>query len=65
MIRIYLEWHGHEIWMELSNGPRDGETFQFRSGVGLLSLVQRSRSAADDTLLAFADLCQYRGKACG
>ena len=51
MIRIYLEWHGHEAWTELSNGPHDGETFQFRSGVGLLSLTERSGSTADDVLL--------------
>ena len=62
MIRIFLEWHGHEVWTELSNGPHDGETFQFCSGVGLLNLVERSGSAADDAILAFVDLCQYRAK---
>ena len=63
MICVYLEWHGHEVWLELSNSPYYGETFQFCSGVGLLSLVERSGSAADDALLAFADLCQYCVKA--
>ena len=63
MVCIYLEWHGHEVWTELSNGPHNGETFQFCSGVGLLSLVEQSRSAADDALLAFTDLCQDHAKA--
>ena len=54
MVSIYLEWHGHEVWTELSNGPHNGETFQFYSGVGLFSLVEQSRSATDDALLAFA-----------
>ena len=45
--------------MEFSNGPHGGETFQFRSGVGLLSLVEGAGSATDDALLAFVDLCQY------
>ena len=65
MVGIYLEWYGQEVWTELSNGPHNGETSQFCSGVGLFSLVERSRSAADDALLAFADLCQERAKACG
>ena len=65
MVGAYLEWHGHEVWTELSNGPHNGETFQFCSGVGLFSLVERYRSAADDALPAFADLCQDRAKACG
>ena len=64
MILIYLKWHGHEVWTELSHSPHNGEAFQFSGGVGLFSLVEGSRGAADDALLDFADLCQDCAKAC-
>ena len=64
MIRIYLKWHGHVVWTELSHRSYNGKAFQFGGGVGLFSLVEGSRGAADDALLAFADLCQDCAKAC-
>ena len=65
MIRKYLKWHIHEVWTELSQSPYNGEAFQLGGGVGLFSLVEGSRGAADDALPAFADLCQDCAKACG
>ena len=59
MVRIHLEWHGHEVRTELRNSPDDGETFQLSGGVGLLSLVERPRCTADDAFFAFLDLRQY------
>ena len=64
MVRIYLKWHGHEVWTELSHGPYNGEAFQFSGGIGFLSLVEGSRGAADDALLSSADLCQDCAEAC-
>ena len=58
MICEYLEWHGHEVWTELSHSPYNGEAFQLGGGIGFLSLVEGSRSEADDALLAVADLRQ-------
>ena len=63
VVRVYLEWHSHQVWSELRNGPDDGETFQLSGGVGLFSLVERPRRTADDALLAFPDLSQYRDEA--
>ena len=40
VVHINLEWHSHEVGTKLGNGPNDCETFQFGSGVGLLSLVE-------------------------
>ena len=65
MVRIYLEWHGHEVGTELRNGPDDGETFQFSGGVGLLSLVEWPWCTADDTFPALPDLRQYCAEVCG
>ena len=65
MIREYLEWHGHEVWTELSHSLYNGEAFQLGGGIGFLSLVEGSRSAADDALLAVADLRQDCAEACG
>ena len=65
MVHIHLKWHSHEVWTELSHSPYNGEAFQFGGGIGFLSLVKGSRSAADDVLLAFADLLQDCAEACG
>ena len=64
MIREDLKWHGHEVGTELSHSPYNGEALHFGGGVGHFSLVEGSRSAADDALPAFADLCQDCAKAC-
>ena len=65
MIREDLKWHGHEVGTELSHSPYNGKALQLGGGVGLFSLVEGSRSAADDALPAFADLRQDCAKACG
>ena len=65
VIRIYLEWHGHEVGTELGHSPYNGEAFQFSGGIGFLSLVEGSRGATDDVFLALADLSQDRAEACG
>ena len=65
MVCKYLEWHSHEVRSELSHSPDNGQTLQFGGGIGLLSLVERPRSAADDTLFAIANLRQDRSEACG
>ena len=64
MVRENLKWHSHEIWSEFGYRPDDGQALQFGGGVGLLSLVKGPRSAADDALLAIADLSQDRTEAC-
>ena len=56
MVRVNLEWQGHEVWSELHNGPNNGEAFQLGGGVGFFCLVEGARRAADDALLAFPDL---------
>ena len=58
MICVDLEGHGHEVWLELRNGPNNGEAFQLGGGVGLLHLVEGARRAADNALLAFPDLSE-------
>ena len=65
MVRKYLEWHSHEIRTELSHSPYIGQALQLGDGIGFLSLVEGPRSAADDTLLAIADLSQDCAEACG
>ena len=65
MIRIYLKWHGHEVWTELSPSPYNDEALQFGGRVGLFSLIEGSRGTADDALPAFADLRQDCAKTCG
>ena len=65
MVCEYLEWHSHEVRTELSHRPYNGEAFQIGGGIGFLSLVEGSRSAADDALLAIADLSQDCEEACG
>ena len=60
MFRKYLEWHSHEVWTELSHSPYNDEAFQLGGGIGFLSPVEGSRSAADDALPAFAYLHQDR-----
>ena len=65
MAREYLEWHSHEVRTELSHSPDNGQALQFGGGIGLLSLVEGPRSAADDTLFAIADLSQDCAEACG
>ena len=64
MIREYLEWHSHEVWTELSHSLYNGEAFQLGGRIGILSLVEGSRSAADDELLAVTDLRQDCAEAC-
>ena len=59
-----LERHGHEVWPEFCYRPDDGQALQFGDGVGLLSLVEGPRSAADDALFAITDLSQDRTEAC-
>ena len=65
MIHEDLKWHGHEVGTELSHSPYNGEALQLGGGIGLSSLVEGSRSSADDALPAFADLHQDCAKACG
>ena len=65
MVREYLEWHSHEVRTRLSHSPDNGQALQFGGGIGLLSLVEGPRSAADDTLFAIADLSQDCAEACG
>ena len=64
MVCINFEWHGHEVWSELYNGPNSGEAFQLSGGVGLFRLVEGARRAADDVLLAFPDLSEDCAEAC-
>ena len=65
VVRIYLEWHGHEARSELCNGPPNSEAFQLSGGVSFFSLVKRPRCTADDALLAVPDLSQDCSEACG
>ena len=58
MVSVYLKWHSHEVRPELGYRPHDSQALQFGGGVGFLSLVEGSGSAADDALLAIADLSQ-------
>ena len=64
MVCKNLEMHSHEVMMELSYSPDNGQALQFGGGIGLLSLVEGPRSAADDTLFAIADLSQHCAEAC-
>ena len=65
MVSVYLEWHSHEVRPELGYSPHDNQALQFGGRVGLLSLVESPGSAADDALLAIADLGQDSTEACG
>ena len=65
MISIYLKWHSHEVWSELGYRPHDSQALQFDGWVGFFSLVEGSGSAADDALLAIADLSQDGTEASG
>ena len=65
MVSVYLEWHSHEVRPELGYRPHDSQALQFGGRVGLLSLVETPGSAADDVLLAIADLSQASTEACG
>ena len=65
MVRKFLEWHSHEVRTELSHGPYNGQALQLGGGIGLLSLVEGPRSAADDALLAVVDLRQDCAEASG
>ena len=58
MVCKYLEWHSHEVRTEPSHSPYNGQALQLGGGIGFLSLVEGPRSAADDALLAIADLSQ-------
>ena len=64
VVRVYLEWHSHEVWTELGDCPHNRQTLQFSGRVRLFSLVQSSGSAADDALLALPNLSQDSTEAC-
>ena len=65
MVSVYLEWHSHEVRPELGYRPHDSQALQFGGGVGFLSLVEGSESAANDAFLAIADLSQDSAEASG
>ena len=65
MVSVYLKWHSHEVRPELGYRPHDSQALQFGGGVGFLSLVEGSGSAANDALLAIADLSQDSAEASG
>ena len=58
VIRENLERHRHEVGSELGYRPYDCQALQFGGRVGIFSLVEGSRSAADDALLAIPHLGQ-------
>ena len=58
VIRIYLEWHGHEVRTEFGDCPHNCQALQLSGWVRLFSLIQSPRSAANDALLAVPDLRQ-------
>ena len=64
MVSKHLKWHNHEVRPELGYCPHDSQALQFSGKVGLLSLVESPGSAADDVLLAIADLSQDSAEAC-
>ena len=64
VVSKYLEWHSHEVRPELGYCPHDSQALQFSGRVGLLSLVESPGSAADEALLAIADLSQDSAEAC-
>ena len=63
MVSVYLEWHSHEVRPELGYRPHDSQALQFGGGVGFLSLVEGSGSAANDAFLAIADVSQDSAEA--
>ena len=65
MVSVYLKWHSHEVRPELGYRPHDSQALQLSGWVGFLRLVESSGSAADDALLAIADLGQDSTEACG
>ena len=65
VVRVYLEWHLHEVWSELCNGPDNGEAFQLSGGIIFFGLVQRPRCTADDAFFSFPDSHQDCAEACG
>ena len=65
MVSVYLKWHSHEVRPELGYRPHDSQALQSGGGVGFLSLVEGSGSAAGDAFLAFADLSQDSTEASG
>ena len=64
MVRKYLEWHSHEVRMEISHSPYNGQALQLGGAIGFLSLVEGPRNAADEALLAIADLSLDCAEAC-
>ena len=40
MVRVYLQWHRHEVWSELCNGPDNGEAFQLSGGISFFGLFR-------------------------
>ena len=64
VVSKYLKWHSHEVRPELGYRPHDSQALQFSGRVGLLSLVESPGSAADDALLAIADLSQDSAEVC-
>ena len=64
MVSKHLKWHSHEVRPELGYCPHDSQALQFSGRVNFLSLVESPGSAADDALLAIADLSQDSAEAC-
>ena len=64
VVGIDFERHRHQVGAELGNGPDDGESFQFRGGVGFLRLVEGARGTTNNALLAFSYLCKNCSEAC-
>ena len=64
MVSKHLKWHSHEVGPELGYRPHGSQALQFSVRVCLLSLVESPGSAADDVLLAIADLSQDSAEAC-
>ena len=64
VVSKHLKWHSHEVRPELGYRPHDNQALQFSGRVGILSLVESPGSAADDALLAIADLSQDSAEAC-
>ena len=64
VVSKHFKWHSHEVRPELGYCPYDSQALQLSGKVGLLSLVESPGSAADNALLAIADLSQDSAEAC-
>ena len=65
VVGVDLKWYGHQIRLELCDGPDDGETLQLGGRIRFLCLVEGSGGAADDAFFAFSDLSKDCVEACG